>query len=182
MLFVSASTAPQDMRPIDGWSALSDDDFAEVMGQLNGTPSEVLSDPELLRIMLPGLRADFEIAGAYRHTPEPPFAMPIAAYAGTDDMLIPRQQMLGWRAQTDGRFSLTDIDGGHFFLNTNPTALLPALCLEIKQLVDGLDGRPSSVAVATDTEHRGTRRDLPAPRREANRLAPDSRSAQEASS
>ena len=40
---------------------LSDADFIAHLAELNGTPREVLLDTELMRVLLPQLRADFEL-------------------------------------------------------------------------------------------------------------------------
>jgi surfactin synthase thioesterase subunit len=44
---------------------LPEREFVEELPRLNGTPAEVLAGSELLDLMLPVLRADFEMAETY---------------------------------------------------------------------------------------------------------------------
>jgi medium-chain acyl-[acyl-carrier-protein] hydrolase len=79
----------------------------------------VLEHPELMSLVIPLLRADFSVVGAYRYYEEPPLGCPITAFGGLQDREVSREQMEGWGAQTSARFSLRMLPGDHFFLNTD---------------------------------------------------------------
>jgi surfactin synthase thioesterase subunit len=82
---------------------------------LGGTPPEVLAEPEVMRALLPTMRADFTVistATVHRGTP---LDVPIRAFAGTEDPVAPPARMHEWRAETSARFELNPIPGGHFF-------------------------------------------------------------------
>jgi surfactin synthase thioesterase subunit len=82
---------------------------------LGGTPPEVLAEPELMRALLPTLRADFSVVATAGARPVSPLDVPIRAFAGTEDPVAPPARMHGWRAETSARFALDPIPGGHFF-------------------------------------------------------------------
>ncbi|QMU70037.1 thioesterase II family protein [Streptacidiphilus sp. P02-A3a] len=129
-LVVSGRQAPDlpwTEAPISG---LPDAEFADALRELGGTPEAVLQQPELMRILLPSLRADFAIVEAYRYQDEAPLDIPILALAGTDDRRAPVRRMSGWARQTNASFTLRTVRGGHFFVDTEPavvTGLLSAV-------------------------------------------------------
>jgi medium-chain acyl-[acyl-carrier-protein] hydrolase len=103
--------------PRTRWGELDDDDFVAFVARLGGTPPEVLRNRELLELALPALRADLELFETYRHEPEPPLDVPIAAFAGTDDDQAPVEDVREWRLHTAAGFSFDLLPGGHFFLD-----------------------------------------------------------------
>jgi len=101
---------------------------------LNGTPKEVLESPELMQLMLPVIRADFELVQTYVYSNEPPLDCPITVFGGLQDEYVSREDLEAWRAQTTGSFSLRIFQGDHFFINKEQMTLLQALCEELPQL------------------------------------------------
>jgi len=115
-LFVSGHRAPDvpdDDPPIH---ALEEPRFVDEVQRLNGTPAEVVADAELLALVLPALRADFEVCETYEHAREEPLACPIIAFGGLDDRKATRDRLAAWRDHTRARFSLRMFPGDHFFL------------------------------------------------------------------
>ncbi|WP_063771929.1 thioesterase II family protein [Kitasatospora mediocidica] len=90
-------------------------ELAEVMVRLGGTPREVLAKPELLRLTLPSIRADFELDYSYRHRVRPPLAVPISVFGGTEDRTVSVPELAAWSAHTSSAFSLRMLPGDHFF-------------------------------------------------------------------
>src|SRR5208283_3536385 len=64
LLVASGGRAPQFRRGHVPQPEPSDAEFVEALRRLEGTPPEVLDDPDLLRMILPALRED---ANIYRH-------------------------------------------------------------------------------------------------------------------
>ena len=126
-LFVSARRAPQ--RPPEGEPihALPEDEFVRRVGELDGTPDEVLRDREMMELVLPILRADFILSETYRYREGPPLGMPITALGGSADAHVSRDDLLGWGEQTRGSFRHLRFAGGHFFLQTHRAELLRAV-------------------------------------------------------
>lgn len=134
-LFVSGSTAPQikDAHPVT--FDLPEREFVDVLRRLNGTPREVLENEELLQLMLPTLRADFELLQVYKYEEEPPFRFPITAFGGLQDKEVSREDLDGWRLQTAATFTLRNFPGDHFFLHTDRSRVLWAMSQELSLLV-----------------------------------------------
>jgi medium-chain acyl-[acyl-carrier-protein] hydrolase len=132
-LFASGHRAPQ--LPPRGKSIvhkLPEPEFMEELRRLNGTPKSVLDHPELMRILIPVLRADFEVVETYVYLDEPPLECPIMAFGGLNDPEATQSELEAWRTQTNAMFSLKMFPGDHFYLNDARPLLLQTLsqCLE----------------------------------------------------
>jgi medium-chain acyl-[acyl-carrier-protein] hydrolase len=131
-LFVSADRAPQIPhrdRPIH---ALPEREFLAQLRRLNGIPGKVLEEMDLMRIMLPVLRADFGVYETYVYSNEPPLNCPISIFGGLQDHRVSRGDLEAWRDQTSVSFSLRMFPGDHFFLNTTQPLLLQVLSQELR--------------------------------------------------
>jgi medium-chain acyl-[acyl-carrier-protein] hydrolase len=117
-LVLCANGAPHARaRASTALTALSDERFiASVKDQYGGIPKEILAEPELLRLLLPVLRADMSMYEAYRYTAGEPLAIGISAYGGRLDPTLTRAELDAWREQTTGPFDARLFDEGHFFL------------------------------------------------------------------
>jgi medium-chain acyl-[acyl-carrier-protein] hydrolase len=107
---------------------LSDDRFiAEVSNRYGAVPAELMREPEVLTLLLPGLRADFTALETFRPGPRAPLGCPISAFGGTHDRLTPRAHLEAWRGQTTGPAWVRSFPGDHFYLNDQRAALLADL-------------------------------------------------------
>jgi medium-chain acyl-[acyl-carrier-protein] hydrolase len=140
-LFVSGSRAPQLPHRLPTSYDLPEPAFIEELRQLNGTPQEVLDHPELMQVLIPLLRADFELVQTYAYGEEPPLACPITAFGGRDDGEVPLQDLEGWRAQAGAGFSMHVLPGDHFFLLTATQTLLRIIFETLQRVARG-GGRP----------------------------------------
>ena len=132
-LFVSADRAPQFPhrdRPIH---ALPEREFLTELRRLNGIPGKVLEEAELMRIMLPILRADFAVYETYAYSTELPLNCPISAFGGLQDDRVSRGDLEAWRDQTNASFSLRMFPGDHFFWHTTQLLFLQALSEELRR-------------------------------------------------
>lgn len=130
-LFVSGRRAPQIPDTDPTTYNLPDAALVEELRKLNGTPPEVLEHPELMELMLPLLRADFEVVETYDYKPEPPLGCPVSAFGGLQDFEVKREHLEGWREQTTSEFALRMFDGDHFFLQRAEPALLHTVAREL---------------------------------------------------
>jgi medium-chain acyl-[acyl-carrier-protein] hydrolase len=126
-LFASSFRAPQlpDRNP--PLHQLSDAEIIDMLTRIGGTPQSILQHAELMKMLIPIMRADFELCETYVYTPEPPLDCPITAFGGEQDMLVSRQELEAWRTQTRGAFNVRMFQGDHFFLQNQQDALLQAL-------------------------------------------------------
>ena len=136
-LFVSGRRPPQ--LPIEPPTYdLPEPEFIEELRRMGGTPEEVLNHPELLTLLLPTLRSDFELCQTYSYTEEPPFSFPITAFGGLNDQFVPREEMDKWREQTTGPFQLRMFPGDHFFLHSSQALLLQMLSRDLVHVISTL--------------------------------------------
>jgi surfactin synthase thioesterase subunit len=132
VLFVSACAAPHIPDPNPPIHALPDDEFLEALKKFNGVPSEILNQPEALKIFLPILRADFEAVETYRFdSGEPPLDIPIVAFGGLDDPRVSREGLEGWAKQTASGFESQFFPGDHFFINNSRKATLEFISADL---------------------------------------------------
>ncbi len=126
-LFVSGQAAPQ--LPVAGQPtvALPDEAFTERLRAIGGTPPEVLESDQLMRLLLPAIRADFNACDTYAYEPEDPLCIPIRAFAAIDDAEVSPVEVEAWRTQTSMAFDKQVLAGGHFFVHSAEQAVLQAI-------------------------------------------------------
>jgi medium-chain acyl-[acyl-carrier-protein] hydrolase len=88
-VFVSGRRAPQipDSDPVS--YNLPKEEFRQELGRLEGTPKEVLEHAELMEMMIPLLRADFQLIHTYNYVADTPLRCPITVYGGLQDHDVP---------------------------------------------------------------------------------------------
>lgn len=115
-LFLSAIPAPHHglrRAPLHG---LPDDKLVDAVNRLyGGLPPQILDEPELLQIVLPAYRADFELYELYQYTSRPPLELPIHVFGGRSDNIAP-EKLADWNRYTTGEFDVTMLPGQHFYL------------------------------------------------------------------
>jgi surfactin synthase thioesterase subunit len=140
--YVGASRPPHIRAPgrFMGLSRLDDAELIERVGDLGGVPEAVLAEPELMELLLPVLRADFARIDAYRYEPGPPIEVPIVAFAGRSDTVVPITEVRAWSDHTGAGFRLEQLPGDHFFLRHSREALLGALRADLLAAVTARKG------------------------------------------
>jgi medium-chain acyl-[acyl-carrier-protein] hydrolase len=138
VLFISACGAPHLPDPNPPIHALPDSEFTKALQDLNGIPEEISTHPELMEILLPVLRADFEAAENYQYSSsERPLARPIVAFGGEDDPRVSRERMEGWASQTSSGFRSIYFLGDHFYFNSVREEIVQSITREIIQSLEG---------------------------------------------
>ncbi len=142
-LFASGCGAPQRRRPPGGLHVLPEEAFIETLRVFNGTPPAVLAQRELMALLLPTLRADFEIAELYAYRPGVRLALPVTVLAGRADGEIDEAQLRAWSLETTGDCELHWFDGDHFFVHSSRDAVIAAVAAHMASGVDARDGVPA---------------------------------------
>ena len=137
-LFVSGRRAPQCPRTEPTTFNLPHDEFIAELRRLNGTPREVLENPELLELFMGLLRADFEMVETYQYRPTEQLSCPITVYGGLHDQEVPAESCHAWKERTSASCTVRMVDGDHFFIR-NP---IPAFVAEFRS--DVLSAVPAS--------------------------------------
>jgi medium-chain acyl-[acyl-carrier-protein] hydrolase len=133
LLFVGAHSAPHLRNREAITYNLPREEFLEELRRLQGTPQQVLDHPELMEMMTPLLRADFEICETYPVSTAPPLETPIVAFGGVDDVEVPREKVEAWREHTTGQFALHMLAGDHFFIHSSQAEIISIVVREMSR-------------------------------------------------
>ena len=137
-LVVSGHCAPQvqprspDVRHLHGRELL--ERLSELYG---GIPPEALSEPELVNLIAPMVKADVTLVETYEYVDELPLHCPVQAFAGKSDPWVDPQELALWNRQTTGDFRSTLLMGDHFYLRNQ---LMERILLS--RIVDLCEGLP----------------------------------------
>lgn len=115
-LFVSGRPGPRIQRPLRRVSDLPRAQFVTMLAGYGAADPEILGNRELLDLLLPMMRADFQAIEDYRYAPGPALRCPVTGWAGTDDPGVTAEWMRGWAEETAQPRGITELPGGHFFL------------------------------------------------------------------
>ena len=128
---VSARQAPHLPPDDELLYKLSDPELCERLREMNGTPTEVLANPELMQLMLPLLRSDFELNETYSPPAHPALDCPVTAFGGLTDGEVSKEELAAWKETTTGLFRLRMFAGDHFYLHDGRHALIGAVAEEL---------------------------------------------------
>jgi surfactin synthase thioesterase subunit len=95
----------------------TDDELLVAVAEMEGTSPEVLAQPELVKLLLPLLRADLTVWETYvpRPSAELRVPVPITALGGRDDPGVSLERLRAWQQLTSADFHREVFDGGHFY-------------------------------------------------------------------
>lgn len=129
-LLLGAFRAPQLRNPNIKIYHLPDE-VLKVVLRTDGTPQRILENDELMAVILPTLRADFELCDTYQHEVEAPLDIPLSIFAGSDDVRVSANDLRGWAEQTSARSRFHRLPGGHFFLHSTPDLLIKSVASDL---------------------------------------------------
>jgi pyochelin biosynthesis protein PchC len=114
-LVVSGRRAPDRVRG-PYLHRLGDEAIVAELRGLSGTDDRLLEDPDVLRMILPALRSDYEAIETYRVVPGTVVRCPVTVLTGDADPHVTADEAEAWRAATSGPSDIRVFAGGHFFL------------------------------------------------------------------
>ncbi|MBL8271348.1 thioesterase II family protein [Steroidobacter sp.] len=134
MLFTSASSAPAsaDWRQ---HRRVSDAVLMNALRRYGGTPEDVFESPEMLRLAMDALAADYRLCNSFEYRGPAYLPVPLRVFAGQEDE-IPPARLEGWRRETSASYSLHWFSGGHFYLRPQERTVVrlveKELCAELR--------------------------------------------------
>ncbi|MER5950475.1 alpha/beta fold hydrolase [Streptomyces sp. NPDC001904] len=127
-LMVSGCRAPQHH---ESWSLseldLSDDALVNELRRLNGTPEELLQNPDFVSFILPTFRADLSLFASYVYRPGELLNCAVSAFGGNADPQVSEDHVKAWSELTTGPTEVEIFPGGHLFLNSERQNLLRSI-------------------------------------------------------
>ncbi|HEX7239288.1 MAG TPA: thioesterase domain-containing protein [Longimicrobiaceae bacterium] len=130
-LFVAACPAPHLPDKDPPVHALPEDELIQEFRRLGGTPEEILQNTELMKLLVPLLRADSAIHETYVHAAEEPLDVPVTATGGVNDPKADREEMEAWKLHTSGGFQVRMMAGDHFFIHSAQAMVLRDLAQDL---------------------------------------------------
>jgi len=97
-----------------------------------------------MELMIPLLRADFQVVQTYEYLADTPLRCPIVVYGGLEDQEITREMLLSWKEQTSSGFALHMLPGDHFFIRSSGAQLLSLLASELREVI--INSRASNLS------------------------------------
>jgi len=116
VLWASAGQAPSTVAG-SGPLPTSDSGVLADMVDLGGTDPVLLEDQEFVELLVQAVQADYTALNAYSCRPDVRISADIHAVGGNRDHRISREMLATWGTHTSGRFTLSNLEGGHFYLN-----------------------------------------------------------------
>jgi acyl transferase domain-containing protein/surfactin synthase thioesterase subunit len=125
--------------------AQPDDVFAELIRHFNiQATEELLSHPKLRQLILPVVRAEFQMATNYQFVREPPWEIPITCFAARGDPYVSRKHALGWGRFTNSRLQVHIREGAHFAVVDDVAFIHDVINRELQGGADFVEHRASA--------------------------------------
>lgn len=115
-LWASAGEAPS---AVGGPLPSTDDGIVADMVDLGGTDARLLDDEEFVELMVMAVRSDYQALSGYSCDPGVRINSEIHAIGGEHDHRISADMLQRWEIHTDSVFTLSLLDGGHFYIDDN---------------------------------------------------------------
>lgn len=133
-LVVSALAAPRLLpsERVRHLAAQHGADFARELDFFGGLPADVLADPDLLAVLLPGVEADFALAASYRYQPGPPLSTAVTVVTGDADPHLGPDQIAGWGDECAAPPQVRRVPGGHFYFLDDPSRITDVLAAVVR--------------------------------------------------
>ncbi|MGW5611627.1 thioesterase II family protein [Streptomyces sp. NPDC003753] len=116
VLFASGRRAPSRRR-VENMHLREDQALVEELRELGGTAPELLDDLDVMRLLLPAIRRDYQAIETYRHRAGRELSCPITVLTGDQDRRTTIDEASDWKHHTTGGCTLEVFPGGHFFLS-----------------------------------------------------------------
>nr|ACY06298.1 thioesterase [Streptomyces flaveolus] len=133
VLFISGRRGPSIV-----WTetvhTMDDERLIAEVAKLEGTDAALLQDEEVLRMILPALRADYRAVETYQRTPGPRLSCPFVVMTGDADPRVTPDEARTWAEETDGAFELEVYPGAHFYLVAQQQAVLARIEATMRRL------------------------------------------------
>ncbi|MER0242951.1 alpha/beta fold hydrolase [Streptomyces sp. HSW2009] len=127
-LLVSGRPGPRAQQPIDAYR-LGEEEFVDELRRMGGTSDELLDDPEMRELLLPAVRADYQVVGTYAPDLDARVSCPVDAFTGDADPDVTPETAAAWEHATHGPFTLSVLPGDHFFPWSQTERMVAALAV-----------------------------------------------------
>jgi len=117
--FASGSGAPHKSYERKHIHNLPKEEMIKELKEMNGTPSVILENAELMGLLLPMLRADFKLAETFNYSPKNKLPINLSVFHGEQDVDVNKEQAMAWCELFKGNSRFIEFEGNHFFVEKN---------------------------------------------------------------
>ncbi len=121
-LWVSAGPVPSSIAGLPELPTSHDELLADLV-DLGGTDPRLLADEEFAELLTNAARCDYQALNRYQCGAAVRIRADIHAVGGSHDHRVDARSLRRWADHTDGAFTLSVFDGGHFYVNEHINAL-----------------------------------------------------------
>jgi len=127
---VISATRPQNLQNLNSKHTLSDDGLIDVLRQNSASPKEVLDSKEMMELILPGVRADYQLIETYKVRKSSALSSQLVIF--NDETDIKKEDILSWQEFFKTEAKYVSFEGGHFFIHSK----VDKITQEIKDLIN----------------------------------------------
>ena len=127
----AACRAPKQVWFQPPISHLPPDQLLDALRVRFDSRDDLAGDQDLVRLVLPTLRADLALCENFAEVHGEPLHCPVAAYGGSEDATIGVLALEDWSDLTTGPFRCHILNGDHFFPIAGKTDLLSVLAQDL---------------------------------------------------
>ncbi|NNN01433.1 MAG: thioesterase [Acidimicrobiaceae bacterium] len=133
-IYVASQVAPHDLcAELEVEESVALDDMTEFKRKViayAGVPAKLVDNSDFWMVIERALRADFQLMESYSTDSVTSFLpIPIVAFIGDDDPLVPLEGVIRWGELTPG-FEIRRIPGGHFLNRTSSSEVIRSIELD----------------------------------------------------
>lgn len=143
-LGVSAARVPGTPPTAPPRYALGEAQLRDYIGEMGGTPAQVLEDASMWEVFGPIIRADLRLVDSSRKPYDRPLPVPLSAFGGRADTVTPPERLAQWATASEQFLGVRLFDGGHFYLSDDPGSLLEHVVADVRTALALRDATPSS--------------------------------------
>ncbi|MFF3504442.1 thioesterase II family protein [Streptomyces sp. NPDC003247] len=115
-LFLSGRAAPS-LGPGPSDHLAGDAELLAELRRLGGVGDGVLEDPDVVELIMPAVRADYQALAAYSWRPGTTLDRPLTVLVGDTDPIVTREGAAQWRRLSTAPTEVRSFTGGHFYLD-----------------------------------------------------------------
>ncbi len=131
VLWASAGQAPSTVAA-SGLLPTSDSGVLADMVDLGGTDPVLLEDEEFVELLVKAVQADYHALNAYSCRPDVCISADIHAVGATATTGSAGKCWPPGKTTLSGRFMLSDLEGGHFYLNDHLDAVAQMVSADVR--------------------------------------------------
>ncbi|GFG75364.1 thioesterase II family protein [Mycobacterium botniense] len=129
-LWVSAGPVPSHIAGLPELPT-GDEELLADLADLGGTDPRLLADQEFAALLTNAARCDYQALNRYSCDATVRIRADIHAVAGRQDHRVDAASLRRWANHTEGRFTLSFFEGGHFYLNEHVDTLASRVLADV---------------------------------------------------